>query len=389
MTAALPATASSPRHRLLRSAALAACLVQAMPGAHADRPHGWLPQAHGSAYTLNAGEVSLTGEALIVNDTLDFLDVRDDLVASTRRLEGDSGDLEGYRGAVSAGVTPWLTLFYRHTGHDLTLRLAEEDRVQLENVDQQLSTERREYGLKWNIFEAGRSGQQRPWTAASLEITRQESDSRDFGADIVRVKLDANTSVGFNPPARFSINRMADEGWQGRLLISTPLGSSSTLDLWGGYAERNASSGTGSEIQSDFIRPAFEQEFDTSEKQWSAGIGLQWLIMPRMPLTLGWEYLRITDRELDIRREDSSIPLPSILRPDSIDRAARDNQVLRGSLGWWMTPRFRASVKGYLFTNQFTGIMPHFNNPLSGSFASTTYGYAGLELEYRLGLPGY
>jgi hypothetical protein len=37
-----------------------------------------------------------------------------------------------------------------------------------------------------------------------------------------------------------------------------------------------------------------------------------------------------------------------------------------------------------LFSNQFLGLIPHYSNPLSGSFSDQPYGYAGVHLGFRL-----
>lgn len=51
-------------------------------------------------------------------------------------------------------------------------------------------------------------------------------------------------------------------------------------------------------------------------------------------------------------------------------------------MNWWVTPEVYVGVAGKLFSNQFTGIIPHYNNPLSGSFGDLPYGY----LEFRIGV---
>lgn len=364
-----------------------ALLVSHSISTHADLPWGWTPDAHGTAYTLETGEVSLSGQLHRVNDTLDVLDVRGDILASNRRLADDSGDLSGTSFSVSAGVTDWLTAFYRQTDQDLTIKIADDDRVDLDKKDEELRTRRQEWGLRWNIYEAGYLGRNRPWTALSLEVSGQESRSEPYGADLVGIQVSDNFYLGLNPQSRFAVDRMEDSGWRARLLLNRALTRNSAISLWGGYAEFDSRSGTSSETPSQLLRPSFEQEFTGSETHWMAGAGLHWRITERMPLHISYEYTAIRDRTLTAYREEELFTLPSILRPDNLLRAPDHNHIIRGSLSWWLTPQLRTSITGHLYANQFTGVMPHFNNPLSSSLTDTMYGYAGIEIAAFFNLP--
>lgn len=374
-------------HRRVTPGLTAALLLLSSVGAHAELPWGWLPDAHGSAYTQAAGQISLTGQMHRVNDTLDFLDVRGDFLASNRRLTDNSGDFSGTTFGISAGVTDWLTVFYSQTDQDLTIKLADDPRVDLDNQDEKLRTRRQQLGLRWNLYESGYLGRDRPWTAISLEVSGQESRSDSYGADLVGLRVSDNFYLGLNPPARFAVDRMEDSGWRSRLLFTRALGRNSAVSLWGGYAEFDSRSGTSSETESTLLRPSFEQEFTGSESHWMAGAGLHWRITERLPLHIAYEYTVVKDRTLTAYREESLFPLPSILRPDNLLESADHNHVLRGSLSWWFTPQLRAGVTGHLYANQFTGVMPHFNNPLSSSLSDTLYGYAGIEIAAFFGLP--
>ncbi|MEX1197293.1 MAG: hypothetical protein WEB57_05475 [Pseudohongiellaceae bacterium] len=375
--------------RALRPALAAALLTLCCAAAQAELPWGWNPEAYGSAYTLGRGEISFSGQLHRVNDTLDVLNVRDDLLAANRRLTDDTGDLAGTSFAVSAGVTDWLTVFYQQTDQELTIKIADDDRIDLDRKDEKLDTRRQEWGLRWNLYESGQFGRERPWTAFSLEVSGQQSQSDPYGADLVGIRVSDNFYLRLNPQSRFAVDRMEDSGWRTRLLLTRGLTDSSAISLWGGYGEFDSQSGTSSETPSRLLRPSFEQEFTASETHWMAGGALHWQITPRIPLHLAYEYTAIRDRTLTAFREEALFTLPSILRPDNLLESADNNHVIRGTLSWWLTPQLRAGVTGHLYANQFTGVMPHFNNPLSSSLSETVYGYAGIEIAAFFGLSGF
>lgn len=353
--------------------------------AHAQQPYGWSGHGHTSAYVLEPGEIELTGNLLRVNDTLDVFDVRADVLQNNTRLGGKTGDFKGNRYEISAGVLPSLNLFYRYQQHDLTAELSEPASLDLESIDTQLSTEQNAYGLRWVFFESASKAADRPWRSASLELARIDNKTDDFGAFIQRIRFTANTAIEFRPPQRFTINRMQDQGWRGKVAFSQPLTRSLTATAWLGYADIESTAGTSSEISSAAIANAFLQTFDIDEQQLTAGASIKWFVTPRLPLSLSYEYTNIRDRELIVTRGDSSVTLPSFLRADNLSSETK-NHVLTGNLDWWVTPNWFVGVGGTLMSNQFMGTLPHYNNPLSGSFGDTAYGYAELRVGIKLSI---
>ncbi len=349
---------------------------------HADTPAGWINSNITSAYTLNAFDFELTAAALAVNDTIDFLDARDELVAGTRSLTGNSGDLSGQRAEIQFGLGSMFTLFYRQQSQDLTVKFSPVSSVDLEDFDTELNTTSKAYGVKWNFYEAGRSGDDSPWSAASLELTKTESETDDFRSTISRVQL-GTAQIALNPAQGIQVDNMEDEGWLARLIYMLPLSQNMIASAWGGYSSFEASSGTSTEIASNAIRSAFEQSFLVDETQYLMGLSLNWQITPRLPLQLTYEYIKVDERDLEIIRNASNLILPSFLRQTNLSDAD-DNHTLSGSISYWLTPRLHVGLHGKLLSSQFLGIMPHFNNPLSGSFADTAYGYAGVQIGYRL-----
>lgn len=369
------------------SSLIGTCFIGTLQGslAFADSPLGFIHSDNPSAYTIPAWDYEITLAGLAVNDTIDFLDVRKDLLAGTRKLVGDSGDLTGRRAEMHLGLTSYLSAFYRRQEQDLKIELGSIASVNLLDIDDGLSTTMTAYGLKWNFYEAGYSDNGNPWHAASLELTRTSNKTKDYEGVIDKLKVDANLSVSFITPETFRLQQMEDDGWEARLLYSIPLGEKISTSFWAGYAENEATSGTGSSIVDSFLAPAFEQSFRTQEKHVLLGASVNWPITPRMPLQLSYEYVRINDAELTADVNALNSLLPSFLRGNNLNTAGtRDNHTLRGSLSYWVTPYAHISLIGKLYSNQFLGIIPHYNNPLSGSFAENPYGYAGIQIGISL-----
>ncbi len=90
-------------------------------GASGDTPLGWINNGTTSAYTTTRGELELSASIQAVNDTIDFLNVRDDLFANNQRLVGKSGDLDGFKLEAHYGITDFLSVFARHQEHELTV----------------------------------------------------------------------------------------------------------------------------------------------------------------------------------------------------------------------------------------------------------------------------
>ena len=104
---------------------LCAALAVASTGAKADSPLGWVHTDHISAYTVDERSFELSFGAIAVNEDIDFLGVRDDLLAGTRQLEGDSGDIGGNVLELNVGITSWLSAYYRRQQSELVIDIGE------------------------------------------------------------------------------------------------------------------------------------------------------------------------------------------------------------------------------------------------------------------------
>jgi hypothetical protein len=372
--------------RLLTSLCVLAS-VSASP-AQAEQPFGWVGIGHPSAYALAPGEFELSGNLLRVDDTIDFLNLRNDLLAGNQRLVGNSGDLDGRGGELRIGVWDSLELFYRQTDQDLVLNIGPVSSADIDNLDTQLRTEREAYGIKWVFFESLNQDLSQPWTSAALELTSSQNRSDDFGGDLAGFRFSATGGVRFDPPGRFGLDRLRDEGWGARLLFSSALNASTTTTAWAGYGQTEASSGTSWDIDVGFFRDAFLQTFDIEESQYRLGASVNWQYFPRLPVQVGYEYIAITDRKQTVKRGEGSLSglIPSFLNGGGLAESETHNHTVYGSVNWWVTPQIYLGAGGKLFSSQFTGIIPHYNNPLSSSFSNITYGYVELKLGVKFSI---
>ena len=345
--------------------------------ARAEQPFGWIGNAHTNAYSLNPGEFEISAHAMRVNDTLDFLDLRADLLATTARLTDNSGDFSGAGEELRVGIWRGLELFYQQHSQELTLKVDMPSQYQVDDLDQALRTKLQSGGFKWVVRETTYRDRAHPWSSLALEASYSKSASKEFGGFISRLDLGENAFITFNPTSKFAMDRLQDAGWNARLIYTRPLTTDTTVSVWGGYSERDASSGTRWDIDFGVLQSAFLQSFSSSEKQAVAGFSLNWQRFARLPVQLEVGYLRIFDRKEDNQASDSPL-LPSFLRGRGA--GASTNVRARGSVAWWASPQIYLQASGHLFQNQFTGILPHYNNPISGNFSEVMYGYAEIKL---------
>ena len=379
------------RHRrTLTAACVLACIAgtpASLPAA-ADSPLGWIHSDLRNAYTQDPWSVELILGGLAVNETIDVLNIREDLLAGTRQLEGDSGDLSGELAGIHVGLTPGLSAFYRRQKTALTVDIGTVSSINLLDIDDSLDTTLTSYGVKWNLFESGLFDNARPWHALSLELSRIENSTADFKGRLDRINITENFQIYFTNPQTFAVQNLEEDGWLSRLLYSMPVTDTLAASGWIGYGETEGTSGTGAISDVPFFADALTQNFAMDEAKLQFGASLHWSITPRMPLQLSYEYIRINNADLVIEASSNSSLLPSFLRGANLNAAtAQDNHTLHGSLSYWVTPQVHVSVTGKLFRNQFLGIITHYNNPLSSSFANQPYGYVGIEIGARLTAP--
>lgn len=345
-----------------------------------DTPPGWINSGNVSAYTTNQGELELAVAALAVNDLIDIFDFREDLIANNRRLVGNSGDLDGTRLELHYGITRYLEAFYRELRHGMEVDLGTVNSVNLIDIDRKLETTRQTAGMKWTLYEGNLLNPGNLRTALSLEVSAVRNRTADFDLVLDEIRL-PDLTVSFQDSRTFSVADLEDDGWQARLIYTWPMAGVGIGSVWAGYGESDSTSATTSDLTTTSIGDLFEQEFELDEEYLYFGASLNLPLAGRLPMSISYEYVNISSSKFRRSPADAPAQLPGFFR--SSGQAGEDeNHTLSARISYWLTPDLHLSVSGNFFSNQFLGIIPHYDNPLSESFSSEPYGYAGVELGY-------
>jgi len=347
----------------------------------ADTPVGWISNNTMSAYTTTKGELEISASIQAVNEAIDFLDIREDLFKNNPRLTGKSGDLDGTRFEAHYGLTDYLSIFARYQQHELTVDLGEIASINLVDISNSLDTTQQEIGLKWMLYEGDLLNPDNRKTALSLQITGTRNETKAFDAVIDRIDI-GNLTVFFSDPTTFSVSNMKDEGWTSRLLYTQAVDDFGIASIWFGYGESSATSGTSTNAINGTVRNLFTQDFELEEEYFYLGASINFAIRPRLIAYLSYEFINIAKSKFSRDPITPPSQLPGFLSASGL--ADEDgNHTLTARLSYWLTPQINASVSGNLYSNQFLGRLPHYNNPLGESFASVPYGFIGAELAYR------
>ena len=370
----------SQNGRKIFSHSVMALLLFSQP-ATGDTPLGWINSSNNSAYTTTRGDLEVSIAGLAVNSTLDVLNIRDDLIANNQRLIGDSGDLSGEKLELHYGIFRYFSVFYRIQNHSMTVDLGTISSVNLIDIDESLNTTMESAGFKWTFFQANLLNPNNLRTAASIEVSAFRNNSDDFGVVLDEIQFE-NLTIFFRDPQTFSVNNLEDEGWKARLMYTWPLENLGSGPVWLGYGESNANSGTVSDITSQTIARFFEQSFKLKETYFYLGASLNLQLSPRLPLSISYEYINISDSTFEQFPDPPRTELPGFLTTAN-QTAEHANHTLKARISYWLTPELNLSLVGNLYSNQFLGVLPHYNNPLSGSFSTIPYGFIGVELGYK------
>lgn len=345
-----------------------------------DTPLGWINRGNPSAYTTTQGEFEFSIAGLAVNDTIDFLDIREDLIANDRRLAGDSGDLEGNSIEIHYGITDSISVFARQQNQSLTVDLGQVQSVNIVEIDDALETQLQEVGFKWTLFESELLNPDNLQSSLSIQATAFRNKSDDFDVTVDQINL-SNLTVFFTDPTTFSVDNLEDDGWTLRFFYSRYLDQIGVTSFWIGYGESEASSGTSTNAINGTIRNLFSQEFSLEESYLYLGASLNFRISPRLPASISYEYIDINHSRFRRNPVEAPSGLPGFLSSNAVSGES-GNHTVNARISYWVTPDINLSLSGNLYSNQFLGRLPHFNNPLSESFSNEPYGFIGLELGY-------
>lgn len=236
-------------------------------------------------------------------------------------------------------------------------------------------------GLKWNFYQANLLDANDKITAASIELSAFSNKTNEFGLTVSEIYL-PNLTIFFRDPTTFSVANMEDEGWKAKLLYTWSMDSLGVATIWTGYGESSATSATTSTITSQTIRSYFEQTFDTNEEYLYLGASMTMDITPRLPVTLSYEYISITGSEFTREPLIPPSSLPGFITQTN-QSGVDNNHTVQARISYWLTPALNLSLSANFYSNQYLGVIPHYNNPLSGSFTDKPYGFAGLQMGFR------
>lgn len=368
-----------------RLSPLLSCLIVALAPhgieVRADTPLGWIDSNIISAYTTTRGELEISASLQTVDDTVDILNIRDDLLASNPRLTGDSGDLIGRKLELHYGLSDSLSVFARLQEHELTVDVGPIASINVLDISDSLQTTQQELGVKWTLYRSNLLNPDNRQTAVSLQLTGFKNRTDNFDISLDKLTF-SNVIVTFVDPTTFSVSNMEDEGWTARLLFTHALEGLGIGSLWAGYGTSDATSGTSTDAVNGTIRRLFTQDFSLEEEYFYLGASFIHQITPRLPLSINYEFINISSSNFERFPAVASTQLPGILASSGPSPVTK-NHTVNARLAYWLTPDINISLTGNLYSNQFLGRLPHYNNPLSESFASEPYGFIGAELGFR------
>ncbi len=335
---------------------------------------GWLIQDTPMAFTLNQWEGELTVQWLMVNSAIDFMDIRGEVGGGSRLFTGDSGDLNGGRCTFNLGVLPSVMLFYSGQRHEIVTELGESHTFGSVDSDRGINTWSHEAGIRWNFLDV-------PFKDLTFAIEGAwiRHTSRDFSFSFLMVDA-GDVILQFGSPREIRLSSLSDDGWRVRFIGSMLFGASFLLNFWAGYEAIDASSAISTNISYEPIKKNFDRRYSIKEDQLQLGIGMIWQVFPRVPFEFYYEYLHLSRSERSTGAPNTS-SLARYTNPDGLTPES-SNHIFTGKIGYWLTPNLNINIEGKLMTNQFLGIVPHYNNTVTSRFFDQFYGYIGLGAGY-------
>lgn len=331
----------------------------------------WTFQDIPSAFTMKKGGLDLSGSFLLVNDTVDFLDIREEKTDESDLLAASIGDYSGFRGIVNYGLTDRVMLHYSYQYGEMDTSLGSSGTFTDLDSSDTLDTSSHKLGFRFNMV-----AENSKLPAFSLEASYGINDSDDS-----KIMFSGITSNSFIPPGNHDItlSDLSDDGFNVRLLASKTF-SVFTPTVWIGYGEFRSDSKMTLNINSDVMRGKFDQEFDITEKAFDAGLGLGIQYFDRCPIFLSYRYITV-DRDIDTTGGLSSLLPSRYTDTDKMDEET-ENHIFSTKIVYWASPRLNLFLDGQVYTNHFLGVVPHYNNTLTNRFFENMYGYIGIGLGY-------
>jgi hypothetical protein len=320
-----------------------------------------------SAFTIRKGYLELSGRYLLVNDTVDVLNVRETRISGRDLFEASVGDYSGLRGILNYGLTHRLMFHYAYQSADLDTSLGTSSTFRGLDSTRSLSTTSHDARLRLNLL-----GEDGRIPALALEAGYILHDSEDTGISFTGITA-GNTRVDFLERESIRLGDLRDDGFQFRLLASRSL-AGFLPSAWVGYNRYRVETRISTSIDLPSIRDNFDRTIDSDEDIFSLGLGLGIRYIRRLPLHFSYEYLAVN------RRTDTDEPLNSsiLARFSNPQDTPGQNHVFCAHAAYWLTPRLNIHMDARLFLNHFLGIIPHYSNPFTAGFFDNTYGYLGI-----------
>ncbi len=331
----------------------------------------WVFQDIPSAFTMKKGGLDLSGAYLLVNDTVDFLDIREKKTSGSNLLTASIGDYAGFRGTVNYGLTDRILLNYTYQYGEMDTTLGASSTFKDLDSSDTLDTSSHKLGFRFNMV-----AETEKMPALSIEASYGLNDSDD-----AKIRFSEITSTSFIPKGNheLAMSDLSDDGFNVRLLASKTF-SIFTPTIWVGYGEYRSDTKMLLDINSDSLRAELEQKFDMTERAFDIGIGVGIQYFKRCPIFLSYRYISV-DRDIDTGGGLTSLLPSRYTDTDAMDEET-DNHVISGRIVYWFSPNLNFFLDGQLYTNHFLGVVPHYNNTLTNRFFDNMYGYLGIGLGY-------
>ncbi len=334
-----------------------------------------------AALMMPQGQWELSADYLVMNDTVDVLDVREDRLKSVSAAFQDPsvGDLNGVQLQLNYGLLPSSTLRLGYAYRDIELSFAD---FKVHSTD-----------LAWR-----QALLQNPQTSFLLTLDgglrfdkvqdRNFSDFEDIELLANRINPSFNVNISdigshfvfernglsvLTPRERgapeIALEQMQDLTPYLRLSASMPVGRvlpSIFAEFGKSWVDSEISTNLGTLIP-ELTSSQFplSENLDRDETYWKVGWGLSYAAPSGLTANLEYSYIQIS-------REDSL---------DFID----DNHVLAAELGYFVTDSFAINLGGTYYRNLYNGVLPVLYNRFTQTGFDHDYGEAHAGVTFLFG----
>lgn len=331
----------------------------------------WVFQDFTSAYTLHKNDFELTATWLCMNDTIDFLDLKESEIGDSRLISTSLGDYSGGKVVAQYGLTDRLMLQGLYQKTDLDTSLGSSSTFSDVDSTNSLDTEQYKAGLRFKVLTETRGT-----PAVSLELSYRRNDSDDAGFTFTELSSSSLTIPGGSNS--LMLTDLDDSGYSLTVMASKNM-DPFVHTVFAGFGQYDSSSRLELSIDSDMMKAEIRQKFDVDEDIYTMGYTLGMKFFERMPIFISYKYIK-TNVDMDAGSNTLSGFLPArYTDPDAMESNS-ENHVLSGKLVYWMTPNVNLTLDVTIYKNQFLGVVPHYNNSFTNRFFDYKYGYIGIGL---------